>query len=87
MKYLLLGIIKLYWIIPAKRRRKCLFKISCSQHIYAVTVSHGFVSGVKSFISRYKQCRTGYAVYVADDLKEWVIFKDGSIINKSETNI
>ena len=87
MKHLLLGLIKLYWIIPEKRRRKCLFKVSCSHHIYSVTKSEGFVSGIKSFINRYKQCRTGYAVYVTDDLKEWVIFKDGSIVNRDDTNV
>ena len=87
MKYLLITIIRLYWLIPKGWRRKCIFKNSCSYFIYGITKEEGLKSGLKAFYSRYKQCRTNYTIYITDDKKEWVILADKTVIKRSETNI
>ncbi|MEY8758138.1 membrane protein insertion efficiency factor YidD [Chryseobacterium tongliaoense] len=59
MKNLLLLLIKIYWIvIPASKRRKCIFKTSCSKYVYKKTVNEGFISGLKAFRYRFHNCRS-----------------------------
>ncbi|MCY0968924.1 membrane protein insertion efficiency factor YidD [Chryseobacterium wangxinyae] len=60
MKYLLLLIIKIYWlIIPASKRRQCIFRKSCSKYVYEETISKGLFSGLTAFRYRFKNCRSG----------------------------
>jgi putative component of membrane protein insertase Oxa1/YidC/SpoIIIJ protein YidD len=63
MKFLILGIIQLYWLlIPEKRRRNCIFKISCSRYVYSQTKYFGFIAGLTGAKNRFYQCRPGYKV-------------------------
>lgn len=60
MKYLLILLIKTYWlIIPASKRRKCIFRKSCSKHVYEETISKGIISGLKAFKYRFENCTSG----------------------------
>lgn len=60
MKYLLLLIIKTYWlIIPASKRKKCIFRKSCSKYVYEETTNNGIISGLKAFKYRFENCRAG----------------------------
>ncbi|SHL27752.1 membrane protein insertion efficiency factor YidD [Chryseobacterium polytrichastri] len=60
MKNLLILLIKIYWFcIPAQKRRKCIFRISCSKHVYEKTVHQGFIAGLKAFKYRFQNCRSG----------------------------
>ncbi|WP_210148404.1 membrane protein insertion efficiency factor YidD [Chryseobacterium scophthalmum] len=64
MKYLLLLIIKSYWfIIPASKRRKCIFRKSCSKHVYEETTSKGIISGLKALKYRFENCRAGAQIF------------------------
>ncbi|RZK27157.1 MAG: membrane protein insertion efficiency factor YidD [Flavobacterium sp.] len=64
MKFILLAIIKLYWFVwPKSKRRNCIFKISCSNHVYTQTKSNGFTVGLNAFAFRYKNCRHGFSLY------------------------
>lgn len=64
MKQLLLGLIKVYWlIIPPIRRKKCLFKKTCSKAVFEATKETGFLEGIKVFKYRFKNCRGGYEIY------------------------
>lgn len=64
MKYILLLVIKLYWIaVPPSKRKKCIFRESCSAYVWRITSSEGFVSGIKAFLFRNKHCCPGYAIY------------------------
>ena len=64
MKYLLLLIIKSYWfIIPASKRRKCIFRKSCSKHVYEETISKGIISGIKALKYRFENCRSGAQIF------------------------
>ncbi len=63
MKYLLLTIIKFYWkYIPESKRRKCLFKTSCSNYVYKKTKNEGLVSGLKALKFRIKNCNSNYHI-------------------------
>lgn len=64
MKHFILFIIRLYWIfIPKSKRRKCIFKKSCSNHVFEVTQKEGFVKGLKAFQFRYKNCRGNFQIF------------------------
>jgi putative component of membrane protein insertase Oxa1/YidC/SpoIIIJ protein YidD len=61
MKYLLLLIIKAYWIlIPASKRKHCLFKQSCSRYVFQEAKMQGLLKGLKALMFRYENCRPGY---------------------------
>ena len=67
MTWLLLGGIRLYWILRPIQCRRCVFKESCSRHVYRVTESFGLGAGVGALYSRYRQCRPGYVVCASAD--------------------
>lgn len=86
MKYLLLFLIRCYWLIPARCRRKCIFKESCSHFIYNTAQKQGLRKGLLALQQRFRQCRQGYAIYQTGK-QEWVIFKDRSVIERAATNL
>ncbi|EJL73807.1 Protein of unknown function DUF37 [Chryseobacterium populi] len=45
-------------MIPASKRRKCIFKTSCSKYVYEKTANEGFISGLKAFRYRFHNCRS-----------------------------
>jgi putative component of membrane protein insertase Oxa1/YidC/SpoIIIJ protein YidD len=52
--------IRLYWhFIPKEKRIVCLYKDHCSKHIYN-SFEHGFMSGMRSLLHRYKNCNNTY---------------------------
>lgn len=64
MKFLLLLAIKMYWkIIPSSKRKKCIFKKSCSNYVYEITQKEGFINGLKAFQFRYQNCRGNFAIF------------------------
>lgn len=60
MRYLLLIAIRLYWLIPKKNRRCCLFKETCSKYVYRITRQQGLSAGIGALSDRRKKCRPGY---------------------------
>lgn len=86
MKYLLLFVIQIYWkFIPPSKRRKCIFKKSCSNHVFEVTQNEGFFKGLKAFQFRYKNCRGNFEIFknpVNDQLQ--MILPSQQIIAKEE---
>lgn len=86
MKFFIILTIKMYWLfIPKNKRRKCIFKKSCSQFVYEQTLNNGFKSGVKAFVYRYKNCRAGYELFKnpISGQKEMIIL-NGEIIPNHE---
>lgn len=64
MKHLILFVIKMYWkLIPPSRRKKCVFKKSCSNYVFDITQKEGFVKGLKAFQFRYKNCRGNIQIF------------------------
>jgi uncharacterized protein len=80
MRWLLLGAIRVYWLVaPAWLRRRCIFRVTCSRHVYDVTRARGFWAGLRSLLQRGRQCRPGYSVeFHAGQFR--VRLKDGSVI-------
>lgn len=64
MKYLLLLAIRLYWaVIPPSKRKRCIFRESCSQYVWRIADSEGFIVGINAFLFRNKHCCPGYTIY------------------------
>lgn len=64
MKHLILFVIRMYWkIIPPSKRKKCIFKKSCSNYVFEVTEKEGFLSGLKAFRFRYENCRGNFTIF------------------------
>lgn len=88
MKFFLLMVIRVYWLVtPVHARRSCLFKESCSRYVYRVTAQEGFLKGIRALYTRWKHCRSGYALYEDDAGTSWVLFKDGTVVERNSTVI
>jgi putative component of membrane protein insertase Oxa1/YidC/SpoIIIJ protein YidD len=84
MKTLLLFAIRCYWrFFPKRWRRRCIFRTTCSHHIYETTRTRGIRAGIRALIDRFRKCRPGYTVYSAGDSLR-VRLADGSSIDGSE---
>lgn len=86
MKHLLLFIIKTYWIIiPSKYRKKCIYKISCSNHVFHETKTKGLSNGVKALRERYYNCRQGFELFKNPiDGSTQMILPQGGLLNEDE---
>lgn len=86
MKYFILFSIRLYWVvIPKQKRKKCLFKKSCSNYVFEQTLNEGFFIGLKAFWFRYKNCRSGYQIFINPVTNETqMLLPSKVIINKEE---
>jgi len=86
MKFLLILTIKIYWrIIPKSKRRPCLFRISCSKHVYETTVKSGCIAGIKALMYRMENCRKGYHMIENHTVKEIrMILPNGDVLEQNE---
>jgi putative component of membrane protein insertase Oxa1/YidC/SpoIIIJ protein YidD len=84
MRHFLLAAIRLYWrIVPGEKRRRCLFKESCSSLVYRVAKTEGFSRAIRAFLARCPKCRPGYRIHVDRDSLR-VTLADGSQANPLE---
>jgi hypothetical protein len=77
----LLTAIRLYWrAVPPHRRRTCLFRESCSRHVYRCTVELGLIGGLRALHDRVCRCRPGFLVLPPSEIRSdaIVVFRDGS---------
>ncbi|MCK8480919.1 membrane protein insertion efficiency factor YidD [Flavihalobacter algicola] len=83
MRNTLLIIIKAYWyLIPAKNRARCIFRESCSNHVFNKTKIEGFASGLKALRFRYKNCRPGYHLMTVNNETILVTVNNETILEK-----
>ncbi len=87
MRFILLLIIRVYWLIPEKKRKNCLFKESCSHYVFTITRQKGFKEGFKALKLRLKQCKPGYYLFKTKDGSEWLMLKDKTIIPREQTTV
>lgn len=87
MSWVILLLIRIYWLTPVKWRRQCLFKESCSNHVYKITKEQGVLKGYEAFIKRFNTCRPNYGFYETEDGRQWVILNDQSAVDRSITNV
>jgi putative component of membrane protein insertase Oxa1/YidC/SpoIIIJ protein YidD len=81
MKWLLLRAIRIYQSVPFKRDRVCIFRESCSHHVYRVTSESGFLAGIRAFAERGQQCRPGYRISLDPDGNPVATLADGSVLD------
>jgi len=61
MRFLFLILIRCYQIFTPKIfRGRCLYKVSCSNHVYQITKQHGIKEGINALFYRTRNCRPGY---------------------------
>ncbi len=86
MKHLLLIIIRFYWkYIPESKRRKCLFKTSCSNHVYKITKEKGLLIGLRAMIFRINNCNSNYNIIEINN-RNILITKTYNVFDESEIN-
>ena len=84
MKFLIFFVIKMYWItIPKSRRRKCLFRESCSNYVYQETKYKGAISGLKAFLFRVRNCNSNHHLIKVED-KIILITKDQHVFTEEK---
>ena len=86
MKYLLLYIIKLYWLlIPKDKRRACVYHKSCSRYVYDITNEKGLFAGIKALTTRIKTCRPNHEIIYLDKENTLLIkLSNGTILQQNE---
>lgn len=81
MKRVTLFAIELYWrLIVPERRRRCIFRESCSLHVHRITRDQGVIKGISAFAHRFRRCRGGYAVTFDEHLNPSLLLVDGTTI-------
>lgn len=84
MKHLILALIRCYWqLVPEVRRRRCLFRETCSRYVYRETQTLGARAGVVALWRRLCACRPGFQVRVREYSFE-VVCRNGTIIPHAE---
>ena len=82
MKYLLLALIRTYWSLwPRHLNRGCIYKETCSHHVYWITYNLGFFAGCGALKQRIRTCRPGYAVTTSNG-ELGLILRDGSFLSQ-----
>jgi putative component of membrane protein insertase Oxa1/YidC/SpoIIIJ protein YidD len=86
MKHLLLFSIKLYWLlVPKTKRRKCIFRTSCSKKVFEVTKEYGFLSGYRELKFRIENCNSEFDIYTNIETgKLEMILKSGVFVKEKE---
>jgi putative component of membrane protein insertase Oxa1/YidC/SpoIIIJ protein YidD len=86
MKYALLVVIRLYWLfIPADKRRTCLYRKSCSKHVYDVTNENGLLTGLKALTTRIKTCRPNHEViYLGKENTLLIKLSNGTTLQQND---
>lgn len=75
----------MYWkLIPKHKRNRCIFSESCSNYVFRITSTQGFIKGLKALHTRFKNCRPGYQVITIHNEKFLVtanhqLFKESEI--------
>lgn len=78
-------LIKLYWNIPKSKRRRCIFKTSCSQFVYKTTKEKGFIEGLVALKFRVENCNGKFQIYEDSiDGSKKMVLQNGQIIENDE---
>lgn len=87
MRRLFQLVIELYWkVVPASRRRRCIFQESCSRYVWRMLEEGGCRAGIVAFRCRWRQCRPGYQI-VSTSVGIFVHLSDGSVIPEADSRL
>ncbi|MDR2284817.1 MAG: membrane protein insertion efficiency factor YidD [Sphingobacterium sp.] len=86
MRYLLLAVIKVYWlIIPRDRRCKCIFRHSCSKFVFDVTRREGFMAGSRVLLFRMRNCNGHFDIITDHGSGERKMYlKGGAVVGETD---
>jgi uncharacterized protein len=80
VKHLLLACMRGYWKFwPRHLKRRCIYRETCSCHVYRVTTQRGFLEGCRALSQRIRTCRPGYTVST-HRTEIGLILRDGSFL-------
>lgn len=86
MRILLLLLIRAYWlVIPQNKRRRCIFKVSCSDYVYQTAKTKGFYQGLVALAYRLHNCNGSYHLF--DDPIQGnrrLILQNGDVIDAAQ---
>lgn len=84
MKFIILFAIKCYWqLVPERKRRACIYQISCSCFVYTRTIEHGFWAGIKALKARTSTCKPGYT-WAIDNNQVALRLSNGDVLLKEK---
>lgn len=84
IRHILLLCIQCYWfIVPKQKRRKCLFRVSCSNYVYNQTREEGLIAGLRALRYRINNCHPHYQIIDLDN-KKMIITKNHKVIPEKE---
>ncbi len=78
LKWLLVGSIRAYQSLPARFKRRCIFKETCSRYVLRHTLESGFWAGVRALRYRIGVCRPLRGAEFASDGEMMLMLADGS---------
>lgn len=82
---MLMGFVWLYWaLVPVRFRRLCLFRESCSRHVFRVSRDHGGARGLEALRSRFRDCRPGWAFDATLDGRITLRLSQGRLVDPDE---
>jgi len=85
MKWSLLAAISLYWrLTNPDGRRHCLFRQSCSRHVFEMTAENGARAGLRALVRRIRQCRPRAGAAVSAGSQCLLMLADGSTASPAE---
>ncbi|WP_184624601.1 membrane protein insertion efficiency factor YidD [Pedobacter cryoconitis] len=86
MRILLILLIKIYWVlIPKNKRRRCIFRISCSQYVHMKTKDKGLFKGLLALRYRFLNCRGGFHVFESPiDQSKMMVLPNQQILTEDE---
>ena len=77
-------LIQFYWLLtPKHRRNSCLFRESCSNHVFRITGEKGLVEGILTLRKRFQLCRTEYKL-LSGNGKTVLCLCDGTQLSEDE---
>lgn len=85
MRWPLILLIRIYWRIPARFKRRCLFRETCSLHVMRATDEGGLVAGCRALGRRFVRCRPRYSVYYDSRSRDWQVrLANGTAVESAE---
>src|SRR5687768_7659567 len=81
MRAFLLIAIRCYWrLVPKHRRRSCIFRETCSRHVYSIARDQGVRAGLAAFTERFRRCRAGFSFTFDEHMNATLLLADGSVV-------
>ncbi|MDZ7360378.1 MAG: membrane protein insertion efficiency factor YidD [candidate division KSB1 bacterium] len=86
MRLVIIGLIRIYrQLISPERRRRCLFRESCSAYVERSAREGGSLAAIRALRRRYRCCRPGYGFQFKAETNNWeLVCADGSRFSPSE---